>query len=361
MKKLMISTASVVLASLNGGAFAAGSQTACVRGDFTRSVEVVAPGADGLACEVIYRKPNEGAPETRPWQAKFDAKFCEDKAKNLAATLTNAGWQCAVVAAAPVSASPAQVAAPVVDAQKAPDPQLAAAAAEAVEPAAAAPASQAAPQPAEAPREAAVQDIVEDLTAYLGEEDAAATPSAQPKKTVVEPSPAAAQPKQAEAPAPVDPAPAAKPVAPAAETPTLRLSAGDAAPAGDEWSDEDAIRAALRAKQAAWNEGDIEGFMQGYWNNRELRYATGSTVVKGWNATRKHYRARHANPQQMGDLSFSDIDVNLLTERSAIVFGKWNLDDDGGARRGVFTMVFEKIDGAWRIVHDHTSAGGEGW
>ena len=80
-------------------ALAAPTQFACANGDITRSVEINEPGEGGFACEVIYRKPNEGQPGASLWRAQNDLKFCRARAEELTATLVGAGWNCAEVGA----------------------------------------------------------------------------------------------------------------------------------------------------------------------------------------------------------------------------------------------------------------------
>jgi len=125
--------------------------------------------------------------------------------------------------------------------------------------------------------------------------------------------------------------------------------AAAAGPAGD-------IEAVLSDQQAAWNSGDIAGFMAGYRESPDLRFASGGEVTTGWTETLARYRARYDSPEKMGRLDFSDIDIDLLSDDAAIAFGRWTLRREGDAPTGLFTLVFRRIDGRWVIVHDHTSA-----
>lgn len=118
-----------------------------------------------------------------------------------------------------------------------------------------------------------------------------------------------------------------------------------------------AIRAVLAAQAAAWNRGDIDGFMQGYWNSPELRFLSGGQVTRGWQATRDRYDARYGtSPQTMGRLSFSRLDVAGLSHNAAVVYGAWQLERETDAPHGLFTLVFRKVGGAWVIVSDTTTA-----
>jgi beta-aspartyl-peptidase (threonine type) len=120
-----------------------------------------------------------------------------------------------------------------------------------------------------------------------------------------------------------------------------------------------AARAVLDAQVAAWNRGDLEAFMAGYWRSPELVFCSGDTVTKGWDETLARYRARyHAEGREMGRLRFDGIEVIPLGEDAAVARGAWRLRmSDGKEPHGLFTLLLRRLDGAWRIVHDHTSAG----
>ncbi|GGE34217.1 periplasmic L-asparaginase [Marinicauda pacifica] len=120
------------------------------------------------------------------------------------------------------------------------------------------------------------------------------------------------------------------------------------------------ICAVISAQQDAWNAGDIEGFMAGYWQDEALRFASGGTVTHGWQPTLERYLARYDTADKMGRLVFSDVDVTLLSETAGTAFGRWTLEREADRPTGLFTLVFELKNGEWVIVHDHTSAGDAG-
>lgn len=121
---------------------------------------------------------------------------------------------------------------------------------------------------------------------------------------------------------------------------------------------ESAIRAVLQAQQQAWNEGDLEGFMVGYAQTDTLRFASGGTERTGWQAALEGYQQGYPDRTAMGTLAFEVRDVDVLAPRWALVFGAWRLDRAEDTPQGLFTLLFHRTDdGAWQIVHDHTSAG----
>lgn len=136
----------------------------------------------------------------------------------------------------------------------------------------------------------------------------------------------------------------------------VNVNVNDTQLLGSETAEEDAILAVLIAQKAAWNAGDIDGFMDGYWVSDELRFASGGTVVKGWQATKDRYHARYTNRAIMGTLDFSELEVDLLAGDAAIVHGQWALQRETDRPSGLFTLVFKQIDGNWLIVSDTTTS-----
>ncbi len=129
-----------------------------------------------------------------------------------------------------------------------------------------------------------------------------------------------------------------------------------ALPAAGPDSADKAVRAVLDAQVVAWNKGDLEGFMAGYWRSPKLSFASGSDVTCGWDATLERYRKRYrSGGAEMGKLTFSDLEVEPLGQDAALVRGRWQLVRSKDKPGGVFTLIFRKLPEGWRIVHDHTS------
>lgn len=116
------------------------------------------------------------------------------------------------------------------------------------------------------------------------------------------------------------------------------------------------IRAVLDLQVQAWNRGDLEGFMQGYWRSPALTFFSGGTTVAGWEETLGRYRNRYQSAgNEMGKLEFLDMKIELLGPTAAFVRGRFNLKMSSGESGGLFTLTFRKIGGGWKIIHDHTS------
>lgn len=120
-------------------------------------------------------------------------------------------------------------------------------------------------------------------------------------------------------------------------------------------SAETAIRKVMDDQAAAWNRGDIEGFMRGYWNSPQLVFVSGTNVTRGWQPTLDRYRKRYDSREKMGTLTFSDLEITVLSKDAAVVLGSWALKTNGENPHGKFTLIFRKFREGWRVVIDHTS------
>lgn len=113
---------------------------------------------------------------------------------------------------------------------------------------------------------------------------------------------------------------------------------------------------AVMAEQAvAWNRGDVEGFMRGYWNSEKLVFASGDSVTRGWQPTLDRYKKTYGTKAAMGTLTFSNTEVSVISKDAAVVLGSWSLAREKDNPKGKFTLIFRKFKEGWRIVHDHTS------
>jgi beta-aspartyl-peptidase (threonine type) len=120
---------------------------------------------------------------------------------------------------------------------------------------------------------------------------------------------------------------------------------------------EAAVRAVLDRQVAAWNKGDLEGFLAGYWDSPELTFFSGKSREQGLQATRERYRRRYLSEgREMGRLSFDEIEVDVLGPETVLVRGRWQLAVKDDRPGGLFTLLFRKLSDGWRIVHDHTSS-----
>jgi len=116
------------------------------------------------------------------------------------------------------------------------------------------------------------------------------------------------------------------------------------------------IQSVLRAQQDAWNRGDIDGFMNGYARSASTVFVSEDTIRRGWETVRERYRKKYSDRAKMGTLTFSDLEITLLSPDAALVLGRWSLKRANDQPHGRFTLIFKRLPEGWRIVHDHTSA-----
>jgi ketosteroid isomerase-like protein len=116
------------------------------------------------------------------------------------------------------------------------------------------------------------------------------------------------------------------------------------------------IRSVLWAQQEAWNRSDIDGFMNGYARSKSTIFISEDTVRRGWETVRDRYREKYSDRAKMGVLTFSDLEIVLLSPDSAVAFGRWKLRRANDQPHGRFTLIFRLLSEGWLIVHDHTSA-----
>ena len=123
-------------------------------------------------------------------------------------------------------------------------------------------------------------------------------------------------------------------------------------------ADTKAINDVLSAQQAAWNRGDVDAFLVGYWPSPELTFSGSGGVSRGWDGVLARYKKSYPNHAAMGQLDFSDLEFRYLGPDAALVLGQWHLKRESGDIGGVFTLVWQKFPDGWKIIHDHTSAVG---
>jgi ketosteroid isomerase-like protein len=117
-----------------------------------------------------------------------------------------------------------------------------------------------------------------------------------------------------------------------------------------------AVRAVIEAQAAAWNRGDVAGYMEGYAKEDSTTFVSGGTVTRGWQTVLDRYQARYDTREKMGTLTFSELEFKPLGEFYIMATGRWQLTRAADTPRGRFTLIFRRTNAGWRIVHDHTSS-----
>ncbi|MFM1972357.1 MAG: hypothetical protein RL185_1039 [Bacteroidota bacterium] len=111
----------------------------------------------------------------------------------------------------------------------------------------------------------------------------------------------------------------------------------------------------MAAQEKAWNEGDIEQFMKGYWENDSLVFVGKSGLTYGYNNTLANYKKGYPDKTYMGKLKFTILSMQPLGKQFYRVIGKWELTRTVGNLSGHYTLLLQKINGEWKIISDHSS------
>lgn len=118
----------------------------------------------------------------------------------------------------------------------------------------------------------------------------------------------------------------------------------------------DAVRAVIEAQRVAWNNGDVDGYMDGYERSPDIVFVSGDRVTHGWQTVRDNYKKGYDTREKMGQLSFTDLEFTSLGKDHVAVVGRWLLKRTNDEPHGRFTLIFKKTNKGWRIIHDHTSS-----
>jgi ketosteroid isomerase-like protein len=118
---------------------------------------------------------------------------------------------------------------------------------------------------------------------------------------------------------------------------------------------ENDILAVMTVQASAWNRGDIDSFMLGYWKSEKLVFASGDNITRGWQSTLDRYKKTYDSKAKMGELAFTGLEITVLSRDAAVVLGSWSLKRESDNPKGKFTLIFRRVKEGWRIVHDHTS------
>ena len=137
------------------------------------------------------------------------------------------------------------------------------------------------------------------------------------------------------------------------------------------------VKAAFDKWNDAWNRGDLQGYLDAYWDSPETRYVSESLktvsfadgiVVRGKKNIDKVFTDVFVRSKMMllkedtrkgvaGMLSLVKLQVTPASTSNAVVFGEFKIDmTDSLSRTGVFTIHVRKERGLWVIVSEHATA-----
>lgn len=115
------------------------------------------------------------------------------------------------------------------------------------------------------------------------------------------------------------------------------------------------LKSILAVQQTAWNEGNLDKFMDAYWKSDKLTFSSRGETRRGWQTTLEKYKKSYPDRATMGKLTFSNLEVESLSVDVAMMLGEWKIEGEKPAS-GNFSLVWRRIDGNWVIIHDHSSS-----
>lgn len=119
--------------------------------------------------------------------------------------------------------------------------------------------------------------------------------------------------------------------------------------------DELAIKKMLAAQEKAWNDGSLDKFMVGYWQNDSLLFIGSKGPKYGYRTTLENYKKNYPDAAHMGHFTSTILSMKKLSADYYFVVGKWFLKRTVGDASGHYTLLIKKINGQWLIVADHSS------
>ena len=122
-------------------------------------------------------------------------------------------------------------------------------------------------------------------------------------------------------------------------------------------TDIDAIKQVLTTQQICWNNGDIDGFMLGYWNSDKFKFSWVNGIEYGWENALEKYKISYPTKESMGEFNFEILDVKLTSDTTAVLDGEWELIRKNDNPKGSFILIFQKIENNWLIISDYTTDG----
>jgi ketosteroid isomerase-like protein len=125
-------------------------------------------------------------------------------------------------------------------------------------------------------------------------------------------------------------------------------------------ADTEAIKKEILSNSAKmaeyWNKGELDNYMNiCYPKSDKLLMQSANARIYGYQKIYDMYAKIFPNADARGVLSFSDLEVTVITPDAAMQIGKFTLEfKDGKKRSGYFTALLNKFADGWKIIHDHS-------
>lgn len=117
---------------------------------------------------------------------------------------------------------------------------------------------------------------------------------------------------------------------------------------------ESSIKKVLMEQQMAWNEGQIDRFMEGYWNSDSLTFSGRNGLTKGWQTTLENYKKSYPDTSAMGKLTFDISETDVAGPEFVVMKGKFTLKRKADTPSGFFMLIWQIKHGKWVITSDFT-------
>ena len=111
----------------------------------------------------------------------------------------------------------------------------------------------------------------------------------------------------------------------------------------------------LKHHTEAWNNADIEGYMEFYWKSNQLSFQSGSKRLYGWETLLDRYKESYFKDGHTPKLDYADLDIRIISEDYAYVLGRWRVFQKDKTLEGVYTIILRRMSEGWKIIHDHSS------
>ena len=112
------------------------------------------------------------------------------------------------------------------------------------------------------------------------------------------------------------------------------------------------VREIMQQQEIAWNDGDIDRFMEGYSDTICFIGSNGRTC--GRDAVTANYGRSYPDRNAMGELKFEIIEILPVGSENVWVTGGWTLFRSADTLQGGFSLLWAMERGGWRIVRDHS-------
>ena len=114
------------------------------------------------------------------------------------------------------------------------------------------------------------------------------------------------------------------------------------------------ISKVIKKQETAWNNGDIDAFMEGYWNNDSMQFITKNGIRYGWKQTLESYKKSYSSKEKMGQLSFGNLKIKAIDSKTGHATGTWHIARSADSLEGHFSLLFKQFKNGPRIIVDHT-------